>query len=607
MSRRPSPFAAWLVAMLAALVVGSGCTPPPQEDAENAPQNVQQDVQPKATKAGDRGGDSVEPAESPKSESGKGPEPQPGPYPAAGEDAEPKETPKGDQGETSDTGTVGDSPRPNEAEPRAGELPAARGIGRLTALSDAFRQVARGVKPSVVQVAAEVRPGTRRPRVGARLSPQEMEELLRRFGPFLELDPELRQFFRGRRFEQRGPNYERYNVPLPVGSASGWIYDDQGHVVTNYHVVAQADQIALTFHDNTEAGAELVGSDPQTDIAVLKTEKSGLNPAVLASQPVEQGDIVLAVGSPFRYAFSVSQGIVSATGRRMGILGPHGYENFVQTDAAINPGNSGGPLTNARGEVVGMNTAIASRSGAFAGIGFAIPTEMIRDVVGELIRKGKVERGYLGVMISDDERLLASFGVEQGVLVEDVVDGGPADQAGLESGDVITAIDGQPIQDATALRRQVARTDPGQTAQLTLFRDSQQRAVEVTFEEQPVENWQSDRSAQQLRPQPDNSVQADSLGKLGFERLQTITPEITRQYGLEPSWGVLVVDVRQFSAAAIAGLKRGNIITHVQGQKVTDIDELREQVEGRDLVQGVRMRVRVPGGPARFVLLSLEE
>jgi len=494
-----------------------------------------------------------------------------------------------------------DEPGPSSEAPSAG-----RATVRLAALSDAFREVARQVKPSVVQVAAEVRPGARGHSLSSQVSPEEMEELVQRFGPLLELDPELRQFFRGRRFEPRGPSYERYNVPLPVGSASGWIYDDRGHVITNHHVVAKADHITLTFYDDTEAEAVLVGSDPQTDVAVLKTDKRGLVPAKLNTGGVEQGDIVLAVGSPFRYAFSLSQGIVSATGRRMGILGPQGYENFIQTDAAINPGNSGGPLTNARGEVVGMSTAIASRSGAFAGIGFAIPAEMIRDVADELIRKGKVERGYLGVMISDDRRLLASFGAEGGVLVEDVVGDGPADRAGLTSGDVITAVDGQPVENATELRRQIAHTDPGETVQLKVLRDGRKGTVDVTLEQQPVEQAQAARSPRRPQPESDGSAQAEALVKLGFERLQAITPEIARQYDLDPSWGVLVLDVRQFSAAAIAGLRRGHIITHALGNKVTDVGELRDAVEGHDLNEGVRMRVRVPGGPARFVLLSLE-
>ena len=500
-------------------------------------------------------------------------------------------------------GLAGSSSTAGNADEEAGN---ANARDRLSALSDAFREVASAVKPSVVQVSVEIRPRMGRMGLGSRLSPTEIEKLARRFGPLSEIDPELGQFFRAPRPPRRSPEYERYNVPLPVGSASGWIYDERGHVVTSHHVVARADAITLTFHDNSEAAAELLGSDPQTDIALLVTKKSDLRPATLATDPSQQGDIVLAVGSPFRYAFSVSQGIVSATGRRMGILGPHGYEDFIQTDAAINPGNSGGPLANARGEVVGMNTAIASRSGASAGIGFAIPAEMIREVVAKLIDEGKVERGYLGVMISDDKRLLASFGAERGVLVEDMIDGGPADQAGLESGDIIENVDGEPITSAAALRRRVARAEPGETARLTLLRDGKPMDIEVTLEQQPSAGRTPDRPSE-TSPPPDDSGELEALGKLGFERLQAITPQIAQRYNLDPPRGVLVLEMRPFSAASTAGMKPGDIISHVQGEKVADIDELRSIVEEHDLEGGVRMRVRTPGGPNRFVFLSLEE
>lgn len=442
--------------------------------------------------------------------------------------------------------------------------------------------------------------------LGSRLSSTQIEELARRFGPLSEIDPELMQFFPIPRSDRRSPEYERYNVPLPVGAASGWIYDEEGHVVTSHHVVAGANGITLTFHDNSEAPAELLGSDPQTDIALLMTKKSDLRPATLATGSCQQGDIVLAVGSPFRYAFSVSQGIVSATGRQMGILGPHGYEDFIQTDAAINPGNSGGPLANARGEVVGMNTAIASRSGASAGIGFAIPAEMIREVVKELIDKGEVERGYLGVMISDDRRLLASFGTDQGVLIEDMLDGGPAKQAGLESGDIIKAVNGEPIESAAELRRRISRIDPGATVRLALLRDGEETSLEVTLEQQPADGRRSGRPSEVPTTHGD-SPETDPLVKLGFERLQTITSEVVQRYDLDPPWGVLVFDVRPFSAASIAGLRQGSIITHLQGEEITDINELRSAIEARDLDKGVRMRVRTPGGPDRFVFLSLQE
>jgi len=477
----------------------------------------------------------------------------------------------------------------------------------LTALSEAFRDIAQRVKPCVVQVSAEIRPGARLSRLDARTSEAEREQLARRFGPLLELNPELAPFFRGSPFPREGPDYEQYNVPLPVSAASGWVYDDAGHIVTNHHVVARADRITVTFHDEGKAEAQVVGSDPQTDVAVLQCEKDGLEPARLANRKVNQGDIVLAVGSPFHYAFSVSQGIVSATGRRMGILGPRGYEDFIQTDAAINPGNSGGPLTNARGEVVGMSTAIASRSGAFAGVGFAIPVQMIRSVVAELIANGKIRRGYLGALISDDKDLLASFGVEGGVLVEDVVEDGPADHAGLKPGDVIAELDGKAARSAAELRRRVAQTDPGKQVDVKAVREGKPVDFQVTLAEQPSQEDQPELRRRPPQSPAANMPEGEPLGKLGFQQLLTLTDEIARQHGIDPAEGVLVLAVRPFSAAAAAGIRRGQIITHVVQQRIRSVEELSQAVEGQDLSKGVRVRVAIPGGPARFVLLSLSD
>jgi serine protease Do len=505
---------------------------------------------------------------------------------------------------TSETDGVESSenaPAADDHQVSATPLPEESATERLTALSDSFRKVAKAASPSVVQVAVEVRPRARRRTPD--LSEEELDELRRRFGPLLDRHPELQPFFRGRRPPQQQPNYDRYNVPLPIGNASGWVYDQQGHVITSHHAVVQAEQITVTLYDDTEVNAQLIGSDPPTDVAVLKIHTKNLSPATLAEQPVEQGDIVLAIGSPFRYAFSVSQGIVSATERQVGILGPQGYESFIQTDTAINPGNSGGPLVNARGEVVGMCTAIASRSGAFAGLGFATPVDLIREVADALIRDGRVTRGYLGTVISDDRSVLATFGAEAGVLIEDMVEDGPADQAGLQPGDVITTMDEEAVEDAATLRERVARSKPGQSIRLRLLREGEQAEVQVTLGQQPVE---PDDPAPVEPPGPEEPGEAEALAKLGFQRLVALTPAIAREHDLERSQGILVLGVRQFSSAAIAGLRQGHIIIQVHGQEVTDIDGLRQAVEARDLDEGVRMRVQAPGGPARFVLLSLQ-
>ncbi len=482
--------------------------------------------------------------------------------------------------------------------------PEAEAIERLAALSESFREVTRAASPSVVQVSVEARPRTRR-RPEARISPEDLEELFRRFGPLLPRDPELRQFFRDREPPEEQPDFDQYNIPLPVGNASGWIYDDQGHIITSHHVVAPAETITVTFLDETDVEAEVVGSDPPTDVAVLKVAPEDLPPATMATRQVEQGDIVLAIGAPFRYAFSVSHGIVSATERQVGILGPHGYENFIQTDAAMNPGNSGGPLVNAQGEVVGMSTAIAGRAGQFAGLGFATPVDMIREVADELIREGVVSRGYLGAMISDDRQLVATFGVERGVLIEDLVGGGPGEEAGLLPGDVVVAIDDEQVLDTATLRRTIARTQPGTTVTLTLLRDGDWGRLEVTIGQQPVEDLAPDPVDEPPPPDPDDP-DAEPLAKLGFQRLLTVTPELAEEHGLDPPRGVLVVDVRPFSAAAIAGLQRGNVVIQADGREIASVEQLREVVDAADLHEGVRMRVQIPGGPARFVLLSLE-
>ncbi len=522
------------------------------------------------------------------------------------EDEPAEDEPAEDDGtaETDGVESAENAPAADDHEVSAKPLPEEIATERLTALSDSFREVAKAASPSVVQVAVEVRPRARRR--SPDLSEEELEELRRRFGPLLDRHPELQPFFRGRRQPQQQPNYDRYNVPLPIGNASGWVYDRQSHVITSHHAVVQAEQITVTLYDDTEVNAQLIGSDPPTDVAVLKIHTENLPPATLAEQPVEQGDIVLAIGSPFRYAFSVSQGIVSATERQVGILGPQGYESFIQTDTAINPGNSGGPLVNARGEVVGMCTAIASRTGAFAGLGFATPVDLIREVADALIRDGIVKRGYLGMVISDDRGVLASFDAETGVLIEDLVEGGPADQAGLRPGDIIKAMDDEAFEDAGTLRERVARSEPGQSIRVRLSREGEQVDVQVTLGQQPVEPEDPDEPAPVEPPGPEEPGEAEALAKLGFQRLVALTPEIAREHDLDTSRGILVLGVRRFSSAAIAGLRQGHIIVQVHGQEVTDIDGLRQAVEARDLDEGVRMRVQAPGGPARFVLLSLE-
>ncbi len=500
------------------------------------------------------------------------------------------------------------APATGTAELPASAAPVATAVERLTQLSNAFSQVAETIQPTVVQVLAEVRVSQLSGRGGGvqfqqrRLRP---EDFFAPFGESFDLEPDNRP--RSRR--STPGEYAQYDVPQPVGAGSGWIYDDEGHIVTSRHVVADADVISVRFFDGSETRAEIVGVDPPTDVAVLQIDARRMPQSArrvqLAKQAVKPGDIVFAVGSPFEYAFSVSQGIVSATERVVGILGPQGYENFIQTDAAINPGNSGGPLTNVRGEVVGMNTAIASQSGAFAGIGFATPVSMVRDVAEELIRAGKVSRGYLGAMISDDRRLLATFGTERGVVIEDVTPDSPAVRAGLRPGDVILAIGDRPLRSAAELRRTVAGKDPGDVIRLALARDGEQLRADVTLAELPTDAEQDERQRRQPPEEEAEAKSGDVLLKLGLQRLAPMSRPIAQQTGLDYAPGVLVLDVRQFSVAHSAGISQGDIVTDVMGQAVTTPEELRERLASSNLADGVRIRLRIPAGHSRFAVLTL--
>ncbi|MEX0742495.1 MAG: trypsin-like peptidase domain-containing protein, partial [Phycisphaeraceae bacterium] len=269
-------------------------------------------------------------------------------------------------------------------------------------LSRAFRDVARVVEPSVVHISVS-RQTPNQPQGGQRPEgfeglPETPEDLRRWFFERRPDRPQPRQ----EEQQQQPPAPDYYRAPIPFGNGSGWIHPDGQHIITNNHVIREADQIEVKFHDRTTARAEVVGRDEQTDIAVLKlVQEKDLHPSEIAEEPVDRGDIVFAFGSPFGFEFSMSQGIVSGKGRQIGILGSMGYENFIQTDAAINQGNSGGPLTNYHGQVVGMNTAIATETGGNMGIGFAIPADMIVGIVDQIIGSGSVTRGYLGVWIRD--------------------------------------------------------------------------------------------------------------------------------------------------------------------------------------------------------------
>ena len=498
----------------------------------------------------------------------------------------------------------------------------------LAELSKAFRNVAEVVEPSVVYISV-----AKRIPQGAGGGPQGMpgmprnEEDLRRwfFGPRQpgamppgrpqpndeEGDaPEGMPNAPNARPQGKGEDYGKFDVPTPYANGSGWVYDKAGHIITNNHVIEDADVITVRFFDGTERTATVKGRDPKTDIAVLKVDDPNLHPATIAKEVVQQGDIVFAFGSPFRFDFSMSQGIVSAKGRQLGILnGRQGYENFIQTDAAINPGNSGGPLTNIYGQVVGMNTAIASRTGSFNGLGFAIPSDMVVEVSDQIIKSGKVARGYLGVYIDDlDQKMAKTFNYTgKGVLVIEPIANGPGAKAGVQRGDIITKVAGQAVESADQLRNRVARSTPGTKIELEVFRAGKTVTLNMIVEAQPEQITDaSGPGGPAAQPDPE-SKESQVLRKLGIEAADITGPGSAARNNAGPNAsqsGVAIVGIRPGSAAAAAGLAPRAVITEVQGTPVKSISELTTELAKYDLKQGVRLSVRF-GNVVRFVVLEL--
>jgi serine protease Do len=347
------------------------------------------------------------------------------------------------------------------------------------------------------------------------------------------------------------------------GLGSGFIIDSDGIIVTNYHVVDGAEKIVVTLADGKGFDAKVLGKDQKADLAILKIDAAQGLPAVALgdSDKLEVGEWVMAIGNPFGLDHTVTTGIVSAKGRHIG-AGP--YDNFIQTDASINPGNSGGPLVNLHGEVVGINTAIFSQSGGNIGIGFAIPANLAKELVPQLRDKGRVVRGYLGVTIQKiTEDIANTMGLKNpnGALVTDVATGGPAERAGVKTGDTIVAFDGKAIINSADLPLQVARVAPGKTVELKIFRESKELNIPVTVGEMK-----------------DSEVVAESgTGDFGMA-VEPVTPAVAESFGLERAEGVVVSSVKPGSAAEEAGFRRGDVITQINRKPVRDLADYNREM-----------------------------
>ncbi len=349
------------------------------------------------------------------------------------------------------------------------------------------------------------------------------------------------------------------------GAGSGVIISQDGYVLTNNHVVEGAKEVTVTLADQKEYKAKVVGRDPKTDLAVLKIKSSGSFPAVAMgnSDQLQVGDWVVAIGNPFGLNNTVTCGIVSAKGR---VIGAGPYDDFIQTDASINPGNSGGALLNLQGELVGINTAIVAQG---QGIGFAIPVNTAKPLVPQLIAKGEVTRGYLGVNIQSITPELAKamhLKDRKGALVADVVPGGPADQGGIKRGDVIIAFNGMAVEDSHHLPALVAATPVNQEATVTILRQGQERKLSLKVGQLPGEKTAAAKPAH------------PAAGKWGLQ-LRDVTPQIAQRYHLKEEKGVVVAGIEPGSRADEAGMQRGDLILEVNRQPVGSVQDVLEKIK----------------------------
>ena len=464
------------------------------------------------------------------------------------------------------SGTAGPEPVPSpiiRPVATAPQPPMAGGSGKN------FVEIAKSVKPAVVNIAA-----TRSGKSGE--SPH---------GSPLD-DPFFRKFFGDEFFKRDAPQRE----PRERGQGSGVIVEANGLIITNNHVVSKADEIRVFLSDKREFKGKLIGTDTKTDIAIVKIEATGLPTVPWAdSDQLEVGEYVLAVGSPFGLTQTVTMGIVSAVGRAS--MGIAEYEDFIQTDAAINPGNSGGALVNVRGELVGINTAIFSQSGGNMGIGFAVPSNLSRAVMDQLVRTGKVVRGWLGVAIQDlSAELAAQFGITdtKGVLVSDVMEDSPAKKAGFERADVIIEYDGKPMDSPTHLRNAVAQTPIGKKVSVKLIRDKKPKTIEVTIVEQPKSLGQP--GAEESRES------AAPTGILSDIDVRELNEELASRYGLKAAdRGVVVIRVKSGSTAEEMGVREGDIILEVNRKTVSSLKSYEQAASGLAKDQAVLLLLKRKG------------
>jgi serine protease Do len=444
-----------------------------------------------------------------------------------------------------------------------------KAVNRETLEPASYSKVAKKIAPSVVTITTE-----RKGRV-----------IMGHQGgvPFGLDDPFFRQFFGNRR------NAPVYQEPPQSGLGSGVVVTADGYIATNNHVIDGADKVLITLDSGKELKAKVVGRDPQTDIAVVKVEATDLTPVSFAeSSKVEVGDRVLAIGNPFGIGETVTTGIISAKGRRPGL--GIAYEDFIQTDAAINPGNSGGALVDIEGRLIGINTAILSRTGGFQGVGLAVPSDIVRNVVDSLVKNGKVVRGFLGVNVQNISNSLAeNFELKEakGAIITEVTPGSPAAKAGLQSGDILTEVNGKKIDDRNAVILAIGQMAPGAKVELTVIREGKSEKISATVGKTPAAvNRQRNFPRNQFNQGNDNTSEDEDesasmsaadgsdTGVLNGVNVGDLDPASRRQLNIPMNVkGALITEVDPNSPSAKAGLQAGDVILEINRKPVRNAEE----------------------------------